>query len=98
MAMPLPAFIRNIAVVAIACLAAAAIAADVHLSPHGDDAGDGSMERPVASLRRALDRAHEIRKDDEARATPIEIAVADGRYELAPPERCHLRRPYPRCV
>lgn len=76
---------RAVTILAVAWLAAATPAADVHLVPHGNDTADGSAERPVASLRRALDRAREIRAADAARGTPVEIAVADGRYELAEP-------------
>jgi hypothetical protein len=65
--------------------AVAAFAADVHLSPTGDDAADGSAEKPVATLRRALDRVREIRTADRLLETPVEIAVAEGRYELDGP-------------
>jgi hypothetical protein len=74
---------RAATILAVAWLAATTLAADIHLAPHGNDTADGSAERPVASLRRALDRAREIRVANAARGTPIEIAVADGRYELA---------------
>jgi hypothetical protein len=77
--------VRMALILAGAWLALAAQAADVLLAPGGDDAADGSAGRPVASLRRALDRAREIRRADAARATPIEIVVADGRYEIAGP-------------
>ena len=65
--------------------AVSATAADVHLSPTGSDTADGSAAAPVATLRRALDRVHEIREADRGRDTPVEILVADGRYELAQP-------------
>jgi hypothetical protein len=65
--------------------AVAAFAADVHLSPTGDDAADGSAGKPVATLRQALDRVREIRAADRLLETPVEIAVAEGRYELDGP-------------
>ena len=65
--------------------AVSATAADVHLSPTGSDTADGSAAAPVATLRRALDRVHEIREADRGRDTPVEILVAAGRYELAQP-------------
>ena len=65
--------------------AVSATAADVHLSPTGSDTADGSAAAPVATLRRALDRVREIRSADRSRETPVEILVADGRYELAQP-------------
>jgi hypothetical protein len=71
------------AAMAAACLAASA--ADVHVSPAGDDAADGSAGKPVATLRRALDRVREIRGADRDRGMPVVIEVADGRYELPAP-------------
>ena len=68
-----------------ACFAVSATAADVHLSATGSDAADGSAATPVATLRRALDRVREIREADRGRDTPVEILVADGRYELSQP-------------
>ena len=67
------------------CFAVAAFAADVHLSPAGHDDADGSADKPVATLRRALDRVREIRAANQPRETPVEIAVAEGRYELDGP-------------
>ncbi len=77
--------VRMASILAGAWLALAVQAADVHLSPGGNDAADGSAERPVASLRRALDRVREIRAADAGRGTPVELVVADGRYEIAGP-------------
>ncbi|MFM8802977.1 MAG: right-handed parallel beta-helix repeat-containing protein, partial [Planctomycetia bacterium] len=68
-----------------ACLVAAPCDADVFLSPLGSDAADGSLGRPVATLRRALDRVREVRATDRGRQTPLAIVVADGRYELSEP-------------
>jgi hypothetical protein len=62
---------------------AAALPADVHLAPGGDDADDGAAGRPVATLRRALDRVREIHRTAPDRATPIVVEAAAGRYELA---------------
>mgnify|MGYP003341996828 CR=1 FL=1 len=80
-----PVMVRGFVAAIAVWLAVATLAADVHLSPHGDDAADGSAERPVATLRRALDRVREVRASDPDRRTPIEILVAEGRYELAEP-------------
>jgi len=70
---------------AVSCPLAAVLAADVHVAVSGDDAADGSVATPVRSLRRALDRIHEIRTAEPDRATPIVIEVADGRHEMAEP-------------
>lgn len=57
-------------------------AANVHVAPDGDDAADGRPERPVATLRRALDLVREIRARGSV-AVPVTVEIADGRYELA---------------
>lgn len=77
--------LRTWAAMVAACFASAVFAADVHLSPAGNDAADGSAAAPVATLRRALDRVRNIREADRGRDNPVEILVADGRYELAQP-------------
>ena len=59
------------------------VAADVYVAANGSDAADGSLEQPVVSLRRALDRVREIRAAAADRQTPILVEVADGRHELA---------------
>ena len=64
-------------------LTAPAQAADVYVAPTGTDAADGSADKPVATLRRALDRVREIRAAEPGRATPVVVEVADGRHELA---------------
>jgi len=82
------ALFRSLAILAAtvaAGLALAARAADVHVSPVGDDAATGAADAPVASLHRALERVREIRADEPARATPVVVEVADGRHELAEP-------------
>lgn len=79
--------LRTAAVAALACAAvlaaaAGARAANVHVAPDGDDAADGRSNRPVATLRRALDLVRELRARGSI-AVPITIEVADGDYELA---------------
>jgi hypothetical protein len=60
-------------------------AAEVFVAPTGNDAADGSAEKPVATLRRALDRVRVIRAAEPSRDRPIEIELGAGRYELAQP-------------
>ncbi len=79
---------RRVLFVAVALIVAgdwssSALPADVHVAVDGSDAADGSPERPVASLRRALDRVREIRAAAADRETPIVVEVADGQHELA---------------
>jgi hypothetical protein len=77
--------VRVVAVVMAGCAAGPATSADVHLAPLGDDGADGAAGRPVKTLRRALDRAGEIRAEAPGRDGPLVIEVADGRYELLAP-------------
>lgn len=61
-------------VFALALLAAPALAADFHLSPAGSDAaGDGSAQKPFATLVKARDAAR-------ARPGPHTLRLAPGRY------------------
>lgn len=62
---------------------APALAAEVFVAPTGTDAADGSAGKPVATLRRALDRVRAIRKAEPARDTRIKVELADARYELS---------------
>lgn len=56
-----------------------AFAAEIHLAPSGDDErGDGSAERPFASLTRALSHLRTL----ERKALPFCITLAPGRYPL----------------
>ena len=64
-------------------LTAPAHAADVFVAPTGNDSADGTAEKPMATLRRALDRVRAIRVAEPARDSPIEVELADARYELA---------------
>ena len=77
--------VRMVAVVVAGAAVLPASSADLHLAPGGDDGADGAGGRPVKTLRRALDRAREIRAAAPGRAMPLVIEVADGRYELAGP-------------
>jgi hypothetical protein len=78
---------RLVAGLAVGWGATLGAAADVHVAPGGDDAADGAASRPVQTLRRALDRAREIRAAEPGRQMPLAIEVADGRYEPATPLR-----------
>jgi lysophospholipase L1-like esterase len=71
------------ALLATVWLASVIRAADVHVAPAGNDAASGEASRPVATLRRALDRVRELRAADPNRATPLVVELAAGRHELA---------------
>lgn len=80
--LPSWAALAVVAGAAVLACAAGVGAAEVHVAPDGDDASDGHGDRPVATLRRALDLVRELRARGSI-AVPVTIEVADGRYELA---------------
>ena len=55
----------------------------VHVAPTGDDAGDGSRAKPVASLSGARDAVRRLRA--EGKAGPVRVVVADGTYRFTEP-------------
>ncbi|MBN1441261.1 MAG: right-handed parallel beta-helix repeat-containing protein [Planctomycetes bacterium] len=71
----------------------AAAAADVHVSPRGDDHFSGKLaaptadrsDGPVASIRRAQQLAREIRRSDPDRRRPITVEIRGGSYFLEAP-------------
>jgi len=68
------------------CVRVALSAADtieVHVAPTGDDAGDGSRAKPVASLMGARDAVRRLRA--AGRTGPVRVVVADGTYRVAEP-------------
>ena len=58
----------------------AQFAAEVFVSPDGDDANDGSAQRPVATLQRARDLVRRIDTDG-----PIAVNVLPGEYVVTGP-------------
>jgi hypothetical protein len=56
-------------------------AATLHVAPGGDDAADGSRERPLATLDGARERVKQIRRENEH----VAVLFADGEYRLAAP-------------
>lgn len=59
--------------------AAPALALDIHVSPQGNDAGDGSVAEPVASLARARDL---VRAFGKAGKEAVTVHVQPGQYFL----------------
>jgi hypothetical protein len=62
---------------------AAADPIDIYVAPTGDDAADGSLTKPVASLIGARDAVRRLRA--AGNAGPVRVAVADGTYHFAEP-------------
>ena len=59
---------------------AAPAAADVYVSPTGDDANDGTQAKPVATLARAAELAR-----GKSGAETVTVSVAAGKYFMAEP-------------
>ena len=74
----------SLVAVLVVCWLRIATAADVFVTVGGDDAADGATaDRPVASLRRALDRVRNLRAAEPGRDRPVVVEVGPGRHELA---------------
>jgi len=74
---------RRALLVTVWILAAApGLAADLHVASDGDDAADGTRDRPVASLQRAVLLARAIRGREPRRSEPLVIELGPGRHEL----------------
>jgi hypothetical protein len=61
------------------CAASLASAADFYVSPHGDDANPGSLEKPFASVERAQQA---VRQAKAAGAAPTRVYLRGGIYYL----------------
>ena len=55
----------------------------LHVSPRGDDAGDGSAKRPFASLERARDEIRALRQKGGLPPGGAEVVVHGGQYAVA---------------
>ena len=59
------------------------LATEVYVTPDGDDAGDGSPSRPLASLNRARDVVRQWRS--QGATGPIAVTLAPGQYPTTAP-------------
>ncbi|MVN90056.1 L-rhamnose mutarotase [Mucilaginibacter aquatilis] len=67
-------------------LSAGVRAADIYVSPKGNDANDGTKGSPKATLNAALRQARELRRlNDESVKNGIRIIMAGGEYRLNEP-------------
>lgn len=55
----------------------------IFLSPAGNDNNPGTMEKPLATLRKAADQAREIRKENGKQ--PVEVIALEGEYFMMQP-------------
>ncbi|MFY7839872.1 MAG: right-handed parallel beta-helix repeat-containing protein, partial [Lacibacter sp.] len=59
------------------------MAADIYVSPNGSDANDGSKEKPFATLNKALHKARELRRlNDAGIKEGIHIILRGGTYPV----------------
>jgi hypothetical protein len=56
----------------------------IYLSPAGNDSNSGSVEKPLASLVAARDKARELKKDNQT-GQSIEIIALEGEYFMMQP-------------
>lgn len=73
---------------------AAAMAAEIHVAPGGDDAGDGTADRPLATLAKAIERRRAVPSGEAVTITlhdgvhrlrePLVLGAGDGGTEQAP--------------
>ncbi|HUX96986.1 MAG TPA: hypothetical protein VMV47_14720 [Bacteroidales bacterium] len=56
----------------------------IYLSPSGNDANTGTIERPLASLYAARDKARELRKSGNI-SQPVEVIALAGEYFMIQP-------------
>ena len=54
--------------------------ADFYVSPNGSDAGDGSIEKPFASLEKARDAVRALNPSSRTSTTPLTIWLRAGDY------------------
>ena len=57
---------------------------NIYISPTGADTNPGTIEKPLASLTAARDRAREFRKSNSA-GQPVEIVALEGEYFMMQP-------------
>lgn len=78
--------IRHLLTIALLSMTSACFAADIWVSPNGNDANPGTEIAPMATVSAALRKARELRRlNDPSVQTGIHIILKDGEYPLAEP-------------
>ncbi|MFC7338847.1 right-handed parallel beta-helix repeat-containing protein [Haloferula chungangensis] len=54
--------------------------AEFHVAPHGNDEGDGSLERPYGTLTEAVEAVRGLRQSGDTQ--PAQILLREGRHQL----------------
>jgi L-rhamnose mutarotase len=75
-----------LSILSVACLSASVQAADIYVSPQGNDAHAGTQVAPKATLNAALRQARELRRLNDASVKGgIHIILSGGTYNLIEP-------------
>ncbi len=78
--------LRLILPVYILLFALSASAADIYVSPTGNDKNPGTAEQPLATLQAAIRKARELRRvNDPSVKDGIHIILRDGNYQVLEP-------------
>jgi len=56
----------------------------IYLSPSGDDTNSGTIEKPLATLTAARDKAREFRQNNQT-GKPVEVIALEGEYFMFQP-------------
>jgi len=80
-----PSVTRLVLLAAFWLLAARGSAAELYLSPSGDDASPGTKDRPFATLQRARDEIRRLRAAGSLPVGGITVELRGGLYELSQP-------------
>ena len=76
---------RLIVFAALSFFAARGLAAEIHISPSGNDANSGTKDRPFATLQRARDQIRHLKAGGPLPAGGITVELGGGAYELSRP-------------
>lgn len=84
--MRLKAFVKIISILLILISVVSVNAAEIWVSPQGNDLQEGTKDRPLATLQMALRKARELRRlNDPAIKGGIQIILMDGTFFLKEP-------------
>lgn len=78
--------IRHLLTIVLFSITSACFAADIWVSPNGDDSNPGTETAPMATVSGALRKARELRRlDDPSIQTGVHIILKGGEYPLSEP-------------
>ncbi|WP_163712496.1 right-handed parallel beta-helix repeat-containing protein [Mangrovibacterium lignilyticum] len=72
-----------LASILVAAFSLSVSAADIWVSPNGKDSNSGTEKKPLLTIRKALEKARELRKENQSAVkNGIQIILAEGTYDL----------------